>query len=112
MMRPKPGARPTTANHVGRRPVTAVGGRPVTTMDGTQRKEKRTSSLVAYGEPGGETAMARTVGITTAIAAELVLEGKVTQRGMLTPVAEEVYKPALVKLEKEGFVFSEQTVEL
>ena len=47
MMRPKPGARPTTANHVGRRPVTAVGGRPVTTMDGTQRKEKRTSSLVA-----------------------------------------------------------------
>ena len=78
----------------------------------TGAKEKRTSSLIAYGEPGGETAMARTVGITTAIAAELVLGGKVTQRGMLTPVAEEVYKPALVKLEREGFAFSEQTIGL
>ena len=75
-----------------------------------EHKEVRSSSLIAYGEPGGETSMARTVGITTAIAVDLVLRGCVTDRGMLTPVAKEVYEPGLEQLEAEGFCFSESTL--
>ena len=77
-----------------------------------EQKELITSSLLAYGDPDGETSMARTVGITTAIAVDLVLKGSVTERGMLTPVAKEVYEPALKMLEAEGFCFSETTVKL
>ena len=69
-------------------------------------------SLLAYGDPGGETSMARTVGITTAIAVDLVLKGAISERGMLTPVAKEVYEPALELLEAEGFAFSETTTAL
>jgi saccharopine dehydrogenase-like NADP-dependent oxidoreductase len=40
------------------------------------RRETRTSTLVVYGEPGGETAMSKTVGLPVAIAADLILKGK------------------------------------
>jgi len=41
------------------------------------RRETRTSTLVVYGEPGGETAMSKTVGLPVAIAADLILKGKI-----------------------------------
>ncbi len=40
------------------------------------RKESKTLTLVEYGQPNGSTAMARTVGLPTAIATNMVLQGK------------------------------------
>lgn len=40
------------------------------------RYEKKLVTLVSYGETNGYTAMAKTVGIPTAIAAVMILQGK------------------------------------
>lgn len=40
------------------------------------RYEKKSITLVSYGEANGYTAMAKTVGIPTAIAASMILQGK------------------------------------
>ena len=41
--------------------------------DGSQ--ERQTSTMVAYGDPSGYSAMAKTVGLPAAIAAEMILNG-------------------------------------
>ncbi len=45
--------------------------------------EKHESTLVAYGDVNGDTAMSKTVGITAAIGAELVMQSRVSARGVL-----------------------------
>lgn len=64
-------------------------------------KERRTSTLIEYGNPDGYTAMAKTVGIPTGVAAQLVLDGTITRKGVLQPVHKDVYLPILDKLEQE-----------
>lgn len=63
---------------------------------------QKTSTLIAYGEPGGYTAMAKTVGIPAALAAQLILDGVITRRGVVLPVFADVYQPLLEALEAEG----------
>jgi saccharopine dehydrogenase-like NADP-dependent oxidoreductase len=46
----------------------------------------RKSSLIEIGEKNGFTAMSSTVGITTAIGAELLLSGVTEKRGVLRPI--------------------------
>jgi len=63
--------------------------------------------FVYYGDQGNKStseysAMAQTVGYPCAIAAHLVLERQITQPGMVTPLAKEIYKPILTELEKLG----------
>jgi len=63
--------------------------------------------FVYYGDQGNKStseysAMAQTVGYPCAIAAHLVLEGQITQPGMVTPLAKDIYKPILSELEKLG----------
>lgn len=71
--------------------------------------EKRVfSTLVEYGVPGGDSAMARTVGIPLAIATRMVLEDRVAERGIVTPVTPEIYNPILDELESLGIVFDER----
>lgn len=41
------------------------------------RYEKKLVTLVSYGDANGYTAMAKTVGIPTAIAATMILQGKI-----------------------------------
>eukprot|EP00301_Raphidiophrys_heterophryoidea_P005098 c12175_g1_i1.p1 GENE.c12175_g1_i1~~c12175_g1_i1.p1 ORF type:complete len:1027 (-),score=258.83 c12175_g1_i1:170-3250(-) len=72
------------------------------------RKEQHKSTLIAYGEANGDTAMAKTVGITAAIGAELVLQSQITDCGVVMPTSPSVYNPALALLEKEGFRFTEE----
>ena len=55
--------------------------------------------------------MAKTVGLTAAIGAEMVLQGTIKTTGVLVPTDKEVYTPALKLLEKEGIIFTERTVE-
>jgi saccharopine dehydrogenase-like NADP-dependent oxidoreductase len=73
------------------------------------RRESITSTLVDFGVPGGDTAMARTVGLPAAIGARLVLEGEIAATGVNIPVLPEVYEPVLEELERQGIVCSELT---
>jgi len=73
------------------------------------RLEKRTSTLVEYGQPGGFSAMARTVAYPTAIACRLISEGQIKAKGVLAPVTPHFYEPLLTELEKEGIKFHEQS---
>ena len=73
-------------------------------------REKITSTLVAFGEPGGASAIARTVGLPAAIAATMVLDGRIVDRGVLVPVLPSIYVPVLDELAASaGVVFNERT---
>ncbi|CAG0896010.1 unnamed protein product [Darwinula stevensoni] len=59
------------------------------------------SHLIAEGDSKW-TAMAKTVGISVAIASGLILEGKVQERGVIRPIADDVTQPILEALKSEG----------
>lgn len=64
--------------------------------------ERVTSTLVEYGNPDGDSAMARTTGLPVAIAAKLVLRGEFYKPGIHIPVDREIYEPVLKELEDLG----------
>ena len=72
----------------------------------------RKSSLIQIGEKKGFTGMAVTVGFPTAIGAELVLDGKISERGVLRPIYRDIYEPCLKKLEEVGIRLIEEEDEL
>jgi saccharopine dehydrogenase-like NADP-dependent oxidoreductase len=74
-----------------------------------QKKEKRMSTLLVRGEPGGESAMSRAVSLPAAIASRLILEGKIEERGVLRPTAKGIYQPVLEEMENFGFCFTDST---
>lgn len=74
--------------------------------EGVEGSSTLTSSLLCYGEVE-DSAMAKTVGLTTGIAASIVMDGNLTSRGVLTPVVPEIYLPGLERLEAEGLRFEE-----
>jgi hypothetical protein len=56
--------------------------------------------------------MAQTVGLPLAIAAKLILEGKLTSKGLHIPIAKEIYEPVLEELSKLDIIFQEQITEV
>ncbi|KAK5115915.1 Saccharopine dehydrogenase [NADP(+), L-glutamate-forming] [Meristemomyces frigidus] len=78
------------------------------------RKEMRTSTLAEYGEPEGSgkySAMAKLVGVPCAVAVRMILEGEITEKGILAPVTYELAEPIRVKLLKEyGIELKEKTL--
>ena len=72
------------------------------------KKEKITSTLVDYGISGGDSSMARTVGLPAAIGTKLILEGKIQERGVHIPVIPDIYVPILEELKGIGIAFSEK----
>jgi saccharopine dehydrogenase-like NADP-dependent oxidoreductase len=70
------------------------------------------SSMVVKGDDEDNTAMAKTVGLPLAIATRMVLEGKVTQRGVLLPISPDIYRPVLGELAANGLSFTEKTYEV
>ncbi|WP_187262755.1 saccharopine dehydrogenase family protein [Pontibacter beigongshangensis] len=66
-----------------------------------------TSSLVVTGEDEVQTAMAKTVGLPIGIVAKLLLQGKITKRGVAIPVDQELYEPVLAELKQYGINFTE-----
>jgi len=72
------------------------------------REERITSTLIDFGIPGGDTAMARTVGYPAAIAARLILEGSLRLTGVHIPVLPEIYEPVLEELESLGIRVTER----
>jgi len=65
-------------------------------------KKKITSTLIDYGEPNGNTSMARTVSLPSAVAAKMILEGRYDEPGVHIPVIPELYDPILNELEEIG----------
>jgi saccharopine dehydrogenase-like NADP-dependent oxidoreductase len=72
------------------------------------RKEHITSTLTAFGEPGGDSAMARTVSLPAAIAVDLILRGEITATGIHIPVTPNFYEPILARLQELGIEFVEK----
>jgi saccharopine dehydrogenase-like NADP-dependent oxidoreductase len=71
--------------------------------------ERITSTLVAHGDPGGFTAMSRTVGLPVAIAAKLLLRGELPLTGSHLPTHPSIYGPVLEEMAREGLEFAERT---
>jgi saccharopine dehydrogenase-like NADP-dependent oxidoreductase len=62
--------------------------------------------LVAFGEPGGDSAMSRTVALPAAVLGRMRLEGSLDSlTGVQIPVAPEIVDPVLAELEETGIRF-------
>jgi len=73
------------------------------------RVERILSTMIDFGVPNGDSSMARTVGLPSAIGARLILEGRIVSRGVLVPVIPEIYEPVLSELIELGITFEERT---
>jgi len=71
-------------------------------------RHKIISSMVNIGENQVFTAMSNTVGLPVAICGKMILNGKLTLKGVQIPVMKEVYDPILSELENYGITFTEK----
>ncbi len=76
------------------------------------RYEKRLSTMVVEGIPGGDTAMSRAVSLPAAIAAKHILENEITVKGVLIPTLPEIYNPVLNELELFGYKFDHKRIKM
>jgi saccharopine dehydrogenase (NADP+, L-glutamate forming) len=67
------------------------------------------SELVVEGDNETHTAMAKTVGLPLAMACMLIVEDKITTKGVQIPVTKNWYEPILISLKQEGIVFNHQS---
>lgn len=75
-------------------------------------KTVKTSTLVEYGVPGGYSAMARLVGIPCGVAVKQVLNGTISERGILAPINTKINESLIKELkEKYDIQCIEETVE-
>jgi saccharopine dehydrogenase (NADP+, L-glutamate forming) len=72
------------------------------------KTEKIVSSIIVYGKDSMNTAMSATVGLPLAIGTNLVLDEKIKERGVIIPIYEDIYNPALAKLAELGIKPTEQ----
>ena len=74
----------------------------------TEHKGERISStLIDFGIPNGDSSMARTVSLPAAIAARMILQGKIAITGVHIPVLPEIYNPVLDELAANNIAFKE-----
>ncbi|KAH6689561.1 saccharopine dehydrogenase [Plectosphaerella plurivora] len=74
-------------------------------------RETRTSTLVEYGEPKGYSAMAKLVGVPCGVAVKQVLNGTLSDRGVLAPMNAKINDPLIKELaEKYGIAMVEKTI--
>ena len=76
--------------------------------DGAQ--DTLTSTLEAYGDPSGHSAMALYVGVPCGIAVQLVLDGKISTPGVLAPYSKEICDPIREVLEAQGLGLVEKVL--
>lgn len=65
------------------------------------------SAMVCKGEDPIYTAMAKTVGLPIAIAAKMIMLGKIELRGVQLPIVPSLYNPILDELKEFGITFTE-----
>ncbi len=78
----------------------------------SSHREKRVSTMLVTGEPGGDSAMSRAVSLPAAIASKLILEGKIKAKGVHRPTLAEIYQPVLQEMEIFGYNFVHNTIKL
>jgi len=71
-------------------------------------RERLTWTMVDTGDPQRMSAMARTVGLPTALAAEMVLDGELTLTGCQLPTHPAICNTVLDRLKEEGLRFTEK----
>ena len=71
-------------------------------------KEVIKSRMLDFGTPATDTSIARTVALPAAIAVKMVLEGKITIKGVYRPVVPGIYNPVLDELETIGIKMVEE----
>ncbi len=71
-------------------------------------KYYRSALLKSIGRPDGPSAMATTVGLPAAMAAQMIADGHITQTGMVLPVSANIYAPLLGLLKQESIEFTEE----
>lgn len=76
------------------------------------KKFELQSSLISIGDDPVHTAMSKTVGLPIAIAARMILNGKMNMKGVHLPVISEIYEPVLNELEQYQISFTETTKEI
>ena len=67
-----------------------------------QSLETITSTLIDYGIPHGDSAMARTVSLPLAVGLQLMAEEKIDLKGVQIPIRKEIYLPVMEGIEKLG----------
>lgn len=77
-------------------------------VNGKQKEVQ--ASLIATGDNALHTAMAKTVGLPLAIVAKLLLQGKISQRGIVVPMQKEIYDPVLQELKSLGIALNEKEI--
>jgi saccharopine dehydrogenase-like NADP-dependent oxidoreductase len=75
------------------------------------KKKKRYSTMVVFGQDQIHTAMAITVGIPVAIAVKMILTGKISTTGVHIPIKKDIYAPVLRELEQYNIKFTEEEVD-
>lgn len=71
-------------------------------------KQQITSTMFETGDKGGESAMAKTVGLPAAIGAKMILDGEISLKGVLRPLSKDIYEPVLKELENKGITMVEK----
>ena len=75
-------------------------------------REQITSTLVLYGKEDFNTAMSATVGLPMGVGVNLILSNKISERGVIIPIYQDIYKPALKELTELGINFKEKLTKL
>jgi saccharopine dehydrogenase-like NADP-dependent oxidoreductase len=69
--------------------------------------------MVADGEPDGDSAMAKAVGLPPAIAAKFIFDGLIKETGVhMPPTLPYLYKPFMKELAEYGFEFKKRAVKV
>ena len=74
------------------------------------REEKISSTLIDYGQPDGDSSMARTVSLPAAVGARMILTGEITDTGVHVPVKPSIYNPVLDELATMNICCKEKTL--
>ncbi|KAI1342258.1 Saccharopine dehydrogenase [Xylariaceae sp. FL0016] len=74
-------------------------------------REVRTSSLCEYGDPKGYSAMAKLVGVPCGVAVKQVLNGTISEKGVLAPMNPKLNDPIMKELKDTyGIYLKEKTI--
>jgi len=79
-------------------------------VDEQGNKTFHRSTMVEKGDKQGFSAMAKTVGYPAAIAADMILSGRITRKGVCIPVTKDIYEPVLTELEKLNISMTEEII--
>lgn len=82
----------------------------VTNEPGFETEREFHSSMIVIGDDEPRTAMAKTVGLPVAIAAKLLLNGKIDRKGIHAPMYPDLYNPILDELKTYGIEFTEREI--